>query len=425
MMGHLVSIMPMHCLVRVTGWATLLVSLGQLAAAQTFLDTATRIPVGPNPSAIVAADLSGDGRPEIVTADRGTLTDPREERPANDELSFLVALEDGSYQTQPPLRAGFAPYSVAVANIDALKAPDLLVASFQAARDRDITVFRNLGGNLFEPYYYSVPDGPLEYMRMRDGDDAPLFTTPGITSLVVHDIDHDRLRDVIATGWASDVLVIFPGTVDTFLGTPKFIRAPGGPRDIGAADFDGDNEVDLVTTMYSTAEVALWKGDGRGRFKEVTRFASRGSLPHRVQVSDINGDGRLDLAISHCHSDDSIVLFYGDGGFAFSTSQEIALGEDRRVLGREIRDIVVEDLTGDGRRDLAAACYASRQVIVLINRSKGPALPQSFEQEMYTFEDGRPRALAVADFNQDGRSDLGVALWEANAVGFLLGRSDQ
>ena len=33
--------------------------------------------VGPNPSAIVAVDINGDGWPEIITADRGQLGDSR------------------------------------------------------------------------------------------------------------------------------------------------------------------------------------------------------------------------------------------------------------------------------------------------------------------------------------------------------------
>lgn len=399
-------------------------TVAHTGVAQTFAATDSRIAVGPNPSAIVAVDLNGDGRPEIVTADRGTLADPREERPANDELSFFVAQEDGTYETQPPLRAGYAPYGIVVANIDALKAPDLVVASFHATRNRDISLFRNLGENLFEASHYAVPDEQLPYTKMRDGDDRPLFVAPGITALVVQDMDHDRLRDVVATGWASDVLVFFPGVADTFLGTPRLTAAPGGPRDIKAADFDKDNETDLVTTMYSTAEVALWKGNGQGNFEEVTRFPSRGKLPHKVQVSDINGDGRLDLVVSHCHNDDSIVVFYGDGGFSFSTSQELTLGADRGLLEHEIRDIIVEDLTGDGRPDIAAACYASRQVIVLINQSRASALPQSFKRATHDFEKGRPRALCVADFNQDGIKDLGIALWEENAVRFLLGQGD-
>ncbi|MDP2324874.1 MAG: VCBS repeat-containing protein, partial [Gammaproteobacteria bacterium] len=91
--------------------------------------------VGPNPSAIVAVDINGDGLPEIITADRGELSDLREERPANDELSLLIAKGDLKYEKHhPSLKTDFGPYAIAVANIDAHKWPDILVGNFHAAR---------------------------------------------------------------------------------------------------------------------------------------------------------------------------------------------------------------------------------------------------------------------------------------------------
>jgi hypothetical protein len=377
----------------------------------------------------VAQDLNGDGMPEIVTADRGTMRDPREEKPANDELSLLIAERELTYERQTA-RSGFAPYCIEVANIDARKAPDLVVGSFHAARGRDLTLFRNLNDNLFEPVYFNVPDDFLGYERMNDGDNQAIFTKPGITSVAVQDFDHDGFRDVIATGWASDVLVLFPGHATEYFSDPRFIRAPGGPRDIALGDFDKDGETDLVTTLYSADQVALWKGDGTGDFKEVERFASRGSLPHKVRVRDMNGDGTADLVVSHCYASDSIGVFYGQDGFRFAVSQEIVLtdmedlAQSRAILEHEIRDIRVGDYDRNGRQDIAAACFASGQVVVLMNVSEDDEVPQTFRQETYTYDSGKPRALCQGDFNSDGRPDLAVAVWgrDTNAVVLLLGK---
>ena len=378
--------------------------------------------VGPNPSAIVAPDLNGDGLPEIVTASRGALRDPRQEQPANNEVTFLVAGPGLDYVTQTPLRADFAPYAIAVGNVDALKALDLVVASFLAVQHRDLALFLNMGNNLFESHYFAVPQEALVYKRMLDGNNEPVFTKPGLTSLALADVNHDGLLDVIATGWSSDVLAFFPGKADGYFGAPVLIDAAGGPCDVKAVDLDGDKNLDLAVVFYCSNEIGIWKGDGKGNFTPATRFGTRGRLPNKVQVSDINKDGKLDLVVSHCYTEDSLVIFYGDGGLGFSLSQEILLGADRDVLECEIRDLVVADFNGDGRPDLAAACYGSGEVVVLINTSEGEALPQTFKREKYVFENGKPRALCAADFNKDGRTDLGVALWDANAVALLLNK---
>ena len=398
--------------------------LGAAAGGNTFRVHGELYGVGPNPSGIVAVDLTDNGWPDIVTADRGTMRDPREERPANDELAMLVAEGDLEYSVHPPLRADFAPYSVVAANVSSPRYPDLVVGSFMATRGRDITYYRNLGNSLFEPEVYTVPEQPLTYARMRDSDDRPVFTQPGVTALVVEDFTGNGHKDIVAAGWSSDVLLVFPGQEggedQTRFGEPEIISAPGGIRNLAAADFNGDGRLDLATVFYASSEVGIWRGDGQGSFVLETRFPSRGRLPHTIRVADVNGSGHDDLIVSHCHADDSVVIFYGEGGFRFSLSQEILLGEGRDTIEHEIRDVAVADFTGNGRPDIALACYASEQVAVLVNRSEDASIPQEFERETYSFRRGRPRALVVADFNQNGAPDLGVTLWEANDVGLLL-----
>lgn len=400
------------------------------AAAEGFRQHKVWFSIGPNPSAIASADLNGDGIPEIISADAGVLTDPRSERPANNELSVLTAATPLEYKKQVPLITGFGPYCIAIANIDALAALDILVGSFHTverlSESRDLTLFRNIGDLLFEPVEFSVPIERLPYLRNRDADEQPIFTKPGITALAVYDFNGDDYRDVIATGWSSDVLIYFPGHATAYFEEPRFIQAPGGPRDIQTADFDNDGNRDLVTVMYASGEIVLWKGDGQGNFEEADRFLSRGALPHKVRVADMNADGKPDLVVSHCHTYDSVAIYYGASEFHFELCQEITLGVSRSVLEHEIRDIVIDDLNGDGRPDIALACFASARVSVLLNTSQDNGLPQTFTKTSYTFESGgktgKPRALCVQDFNGDGLNDLAVALWNANAVALLLGR---
>ena len=384
---------------------------------------AGRFSVGPNPSAIVAVDLNDDGLPEIVTADTGELTDLREERPANDAMSYLVARKPLQYEALPEIKVGFAPYCAQAANIDGLKAPDIIVGSFHATRNRDITVFRNVNDQLV-PSTLSVPDTMLSYARQLDGEGKEVFARPAIASLVVYDFNQDGYRDILAAGWASDVLILFPGLNgenDRYFGDPVLTPAPGGPRDLQIHDFDGDGRMDVVAVMYNAAQLMFWRGDGKGGFSRADEMPTRGVMPHRVRVADVNGDGISDLVVSHCHAEDAIVIYYGDGQFSFTVSQEILLGKDRRAVEQEIRDIVVTDLNGDNRPDIAAACCLAGRVVVLLNQGGEQKYKIPFAQESYTF-DGQPRALAATDLDQNGSVDVCVALWGANRVELLAGR---
>lgn len=390
-------------------------------ASRTFAMPSRLYQVGPNPNAVVAVDLTDNGLLDIITADRGALHDPREERPANDELSILLAEQPFDYvRRHPSLKTGFGPYALAVANVDGLKWPDIIAVNFHAARNRDVSVFLNLKDEgVFKALEFNVSDDMLNYHRHHDGDGAPLYTMPGLTDVVIHDLTGNGLRDLIAAGWSSDVIIIMPGHRDLIFDAPYFIDAPGAPRALALADFDGDGHMDIAVVMYASAEVALFKGNGSGGFTERTRFSTRGNLPTTVHVRDMNQNGHLDIIVSHAHSDDSIVIFYGDGPFSFPISQEIMLGEERAVLEHEIRDVAIADLNGNGRMDIVAACHGSARVIVLFNESERSVLPQRFRREDYRFNDGRPRALWVDDFDNDGRPDIAVALWESNAVGLM------
>ncbi len=378
--------------------------------------------VGPNPSAIVAVDINGDKWPEIITADRGTLSDLREERPANDELSLLIGQGDLKYQKHhPSLKTDFGPYAIAVANIDAHRWPDILVANFHATRRRDVSLFLNLQEEgIYKPVYFEVPGEALTYARQVDGDGTPIFHTPGLTSIQVGDTNKDGLRDVVAVGWGSDSLITLAGDSEALLLPPKATPLRGGPFSLVLVDINHDKILDVAVTLMASNEIAVLRGDGHGGFEEVQRFASRGRLPHRLESADINQDGQEDLVVSHKYTDDSIMIFYGAGDFSFPVSQEILLGPDRDVLEHEIRDITIGDFNQDGFPDIAAACFESAQVITLITDNSKNKSFLEFQRASHTFKDGKPRALDTADLNLDEKDDIVVALWGLNEVGILL-----
>lgn len=414
------SIVSRVCLIS-TFFLTGIVAASAQKAPRTFAMPTRYYQVGPNPNAIAAADLTDNGLPDIVTVDRGELHDPREERPANDEVSLLLAELPLDYvRRHPSLKTGFGPYAIALANVDGLKWPDIIIANFHATRHRNLSVFLNLKDDgVFKPLEFSLQNNFLTYQRHYDGESMPMYTMPGLTALTIRDLNNDGLRDLVAVGWSSDVLVFMPGHEETIFGEPKFMPAPGGPRAFALTNLDDDGLPDLAVAMYATSEVALFKGNGTGEFTEFDRFPSRGALPTTMQAGDINQDGKVDIVTSHAHTDDSVVIFYGDGAFSFPMSQEIMLGEDRGVLEHEIRDMVVADVNNDERLDIVTACYGSKKIIILFNDSTDSKLPQHFRQEAYTFTDGKPRALAVADFDANERPDIAVALWETNTVGIL------
>jgi hypothetical protein len=78
-----------------------------------------------------------------------------------------------------------------------------------------------------------------------------------------------------------------------------------------------------------------------------------------VAIADLNGDGKLDLAVANSDSDSvSVLLGRGDG--TFGASVEYRASDD--VCG-----VAVADFNGDGRPDIATPNCGASTVSVMLN----------------------------------------------------------
>src|SRR2546426_8913697 len=112
--------------------------------------------------------------------------------------------------------------------------------------------------------------------------------------------------------------------------------------------------------MPGTVSVLL--GNGDGTFLAARTFAA-GNYPSSVAVGDVNGDGRLVLAVANTRSNDvSVLLGNGDGTFQLARSF---------AAGNGPQSVAVGDVNGDGRPDLAVANYYSNNVSVLLRSGEG------------------------------------------------------
>ncbi|MFL6276235.1 MAG: FG-GAP-like repeat-containing protein [Blastocatellia bacterium] len=121
-----------------------------------------------------------------------------------------------------------------------------------------------------------------------------------------------------------------------------------------------------------------------------------------------NGDGRLDLATA-CYFANSVTVVLGDGAGGFGTPSSFGVSDGPQGLA-------VGDFNGDGKPDLAVACQTAGKVSILLgNGAGGFGAANSFNAG------ATPRDVEVGDFNGDGKQDLASANWDSNNVTILLG----
>jgi len=179
-------------------------------------------------------------------------------------------------------------------------------------------------------------------------------------------------------------------------------------------DFNGDGKLDIATanSVDSTVSVLFNSGDTRGDiFSSPINFAV-GNNPVSIAVGDFNGDGKTDIATaSSVDSTVSVLFNTGDKrGDIFSSPINFAVGNNPV-------SIAVGDFNGDGKTDIATASSVDSTVSVLFNT--GDKRGDIFYPRNYAVE-GSLEAIAVGDFNGDGKLDIAMANGVDSAVWILL-----
>jgi hypothetical protein len=200
------------------------------------------------------------------------------------------------------------------------------------------------------------------------------------------------------------VEVLFGKGDGSFQPNHQILSVGQTPLSVAAGDFDGNGALDLVTANSTSGTLSLLLGNGDGSFRPRVDLAV-GGAPRAVAVGDFNGDGRLDVVTAQQLSNTvSVLLGHGDGTFApplvFAAS-----GQDFTPSS-----MVVADVNGDGKLDLAIKSLSfldsdAFQVGVLLGNGDG-----TFQAPLLgAAQPDGSGDLALGDFNNDGLIDAAVA----------------
>ena len=103
----------------------------------------------------------------------------------------------------------------------------------------------------------------------------------------------------------------------------------------GAADLDGDGDLDLATANFGSNTASVLLNNGSGSFTPATGspFAV-GTNPVSIESADLDGDGDVDLATTNYISDNvSILLNNGSATFTAGTPVPVTNGP-REIVAR-------------------------------------------------------------------------------------------
>jgi len=269
------------------------------------------------------------------------------------------------------------------------------------------------------PFIVTFDDGgSVVPLHFSPNVDYPASVTPWGTAIA--DFDDDGKPDIAETNWGDGVVRVFRNTCVSGSITPAsfatHIDLPGllGSCSLATGDIDGDGKLDLVVGDGTGSRIFVFRNTSTNG---VITFApgvsyETGTNPAYVAIGDLDGDGKPDMAIVNWNSN-SVSVFRNmstTGSISFAPKVDFTTGINPWGLA-------MGDLDGDGKLDLAVTNQHGNSVSLLRNMCvPGTITPGSFAAKVdFATTDisdpNGPNAVRIADLDGDGKPDVIVSSW--------------
>ncbi|MBI4606314.1 MAG: VCBS repeat-containing protein [Planctomycetes bacterium] len=318
---------------------------------------------------LAAADVTGDGRADILGAD---VNAARVLVSTNRGGGLFSAFGAQAYA------AGGLPHSMALGDLDGDGDRDLAVTNPRLDR---LSVLRNGGSGSFgAPESHAAAGAP--------------------TDIEAADLDGDGRLDLAVALAIGEELAVFRGDGAGGFAAPA-TYASGGPltdssRAIALGDLDRDGDLDLLLGLEPAVGASLFLNAGGGTLLAAAPAGVAGSS---LALADFDGDGALDLAAAGR----ALEVRRGSGRGSFEAAAALRFEGDRY-------DLAAGDLDGDGDPDLAVS---GSRLLVFLRAAGGTFAPPRAQPFEHATD------LAAADLDGAGGVDLAVKVATPAGVAVL------
>jgi FG-GAP-like repeat/Calx-beta domain/FG-GAP repeat len=242
-----------------------------------------------NSYSLAVGDVNGDGKPDIVVAERGAGV-----------LAVLLNTTPAgattpSFASQQTFATAIGPFFVALGDVNGDGKPDILFTNY--GEPGTVSVLLNT----------TAPGATT----VSFATEQTFATGRDPNSVALGDVNGDGKPDLVVTNdrdsTVSVLLNLTPSGATVALFAPQQIFATGTfPRSAVLGDVNGDGKLDILLANAGNTTVSVLlnttaPGAATASFAAQQTFAA-GTTPSSVALGDINGDGKPDLVVTNANN---------------------------------------------------------------------------------------------------------------------------
>jgi hypothetical protein len=225
-----------------------------------------------------------------------------------------------------------------------------------------------------------------------------------VSTVALRDLTGDGLLDAVVGNGIGGGVSVLAGTGRGGFGRARTIIASQERFDV--ADLDGDGRLDVVTV--DQGQLHGWGQSADGQF--LLRWSSPlGPSPSGIAVGDVTGDGRAEIVVGDLAAPEGITVLLGTDGQPQATVP---------VIKGPPLAVATGDIDGDEVGDIVSVDFYNGLIGVSLTWAGVPTAQQYVGTDPRLFG---LRDLLVADVTQDGRADVVAVAGDPGLVVFRRG----
>ncbi|CAH0307807.1 Ycf48-like protein [Pedobacter sp. Bi27] len=279
---------------------------------------------------MASADMDGDGKLDVIAGAQD-----------NSEISvFRNTSNVGGVSFDAPIKiSGISVLSLIISDLDSDGKPDIISGN---------TIIKN-----------SSSVGAISFF------DKTNVSAEGSCTKVA-DLDNDGKMDLCFVSFFTGKFAILRNisTVGTIAFEAKKEFLEKNIRTMNCGDIDNDGKLDIISVLADNNALIFYKNNsiaGQINFNREARDYSTRSFPTEIGITDLDGDGKIDIVVNSREKTISVFKNTSNAG-SISLADRID-----QVLSTDIIGLSIADLDGDGKSDIIGGASAQTKYKTLRN----------------------------------------------------------